>query len=82
MKKHSKPAVCRASGSLYFFAMLLGSISPRKNTQIVVTIVPIATRERPHVRVTIIVVREPTEIWAMLVPMRIVEMARSKLSSM
>ena len=43
IKKHSEFAVAKDNRSLYFFAMLLGSISPMKNTTIVVARVPIAT---------------------------------------
>ena len=60
--------------------MLLGSISPAKNTAIVHTIVPSATQLAPQVRVTSTVVSVAVEMWTIFVPMRIAEIARSKLS--
>ena len=45
-------AVARLRGSLYLRAILLGSISPKKNTTSVVTNVEIETAETPHLFVT------------------------------
>ena len=52
MKKQSTGAQESARVSLYFFATLLGSISPAKNTTTVVMIVLIDTALTPHFLVT------------------------------
>ena len=70
-----------ARSSLYFFAMLLGSISAKKNTIREVAIVEIVTAESPKRRVTYTVTSDAVERWAMFVQMRIVLIVRSKLSS-
>ena len=80
MKKRREPAVCRHSRSLYFFAIDLGSISPAKKTTAVVTKVPAVTAEMPHLRVTSTVTMAATVMCTMLVPMRTVGIALSKLS--
>ena len=80
IKKHSDPAVARANRSLYRFAMLFGSISPRKNTAMVVTSVPTVTALRPHRRVTCTVTIDAMTRCTILVPIRIVVTARSKFS--
>jgi hypothetical protein len=80
MKNRSAPDVARLIRSLYFLAMLLGSISPRKNTAMVVMIVERVTAETPQMRVTCTVTMAAAEMWIMLVQMRMVVMARSKLS--
>ena len=48
IKKHSEPAVPRLNRSLYFLAILLGSISPRKNRTRVVATVPQTTAPMPQ----------------------------------
>ena len=75
------PAQESSSFSLYFLPRLFGSISPRKNTTIVVTIVLRVTKLNPQRRVTATVTIEATAICTMFVPIRIVVIARSKLSS-
>ena len=72
--------VARASGSLYFLAMLLGSISPAKKTTIVVTMVLIDTALRPHIFVTATVTMEAVAICTILVQISKVLMALSKSS--
>ena len=52
IKKYSESAVARDNRSLYFFAMLFGSISPMKNTTSVVISVPAVTAPTPKRRVT------------------------------
>ena len=81
IKKHSESAVANANRSLYFFAMLFGSISPMKNTTIVVTSVPMVTADTPHLRVTSTVTYAAVVRWMMFVPIRMVEIALSKLSN-
>ena len=80
IKKHSDSAVAKANRSLYFFAMLFGSISAMKNTTTVVTSVPAATAETPYRRVTSTVTYAATVRWRMFVPIRIVVIAFSKWS--
>ena len=60
--------------------MLLGSISPAKNTTIVVTIVLSETALSPHILVTATVTREAVAICTMLVHISRVLIAMSKLS--
>ena len=81
MKKQSTGAQERARVSLYFFATLLGSISPAKNTTMVVMIVLIDTALTPHFLVTARVTIEAAAICTILVQISRVLMARSKLSS-
>ena len=80
MKNRSDAAVCRQKRSLYFFATDFGSISPTKKTTAVVTKVPAVTAEMPHLRVTSTVTMAATVMCTMLVPMRTVVIALSKLS--
>ena len=75
------PAQPSRSFSLYFFPRLFGSISPAKNTTTVVMIVLSETAFNPQRRVTATVTIAATEICTMFVPIRIVVIARSKLSS-
>ncbi len=81
IKKHSDPAVDKASRSLYFFAMLFGSISPIKKIAMVIIIVLIVTAETPHLRVTNIVTSDAITICTIFVPISIVVIALSKLSN-
>ena len=81
IKKQSTGAQERARVSLYFFATLLGSISPAKNTTMVVMIVLIDTALTPHFLVTARVTIEAAAICTILVQISRVLMARSKLSS-
>ena len=60
--------------------MLLGSISPAKNTTIVVIIVLSETQLMPQSFVTATVTIVAIEICTIFVPMRIVLIALSKLS--
>lgn len=80
IKKHSEEAVARAHRSLYFFPMLLGSISPAKKMATVHTRVPTATQEAPQVRVTSTVTRVAVVIWTIFVPISMAEIAWSKCS--
>ena len=80
IKKRSMGPVARARGSLYFFATLLGSISPAKNTTMVVTMVLMDTALSPHSFVTATVTIEAVAICTMFVHMSRVLMALSKSS--
>ena len=66
------------SFSLYFLAMLLGSISAKKNTKRDVTNVLIVTAPIPHMLVTCTVTIDAAPRWAMFVHIRIVLIVRSK----
>ena len=83
MKNHSDPATARDIRSLYFFAMLFGSISPAKNTTRVITNVLIVTApETPgNIRVTASVAIDAADRCTMFVQTRMLVIARSKLSS-
>ena len=83
MKNHSEPATASDSRSLYFFAMLLGSISPAKNTTSVITNVLIVTAPLTpgNMRVTASVAMLAAERCTIFVHMSMLVIARSKLSS-
>lgn len=80
IKKHSEPATANDSRSLYFLAMLFGSISPTKKTAMVIIIVLRVTAPNPQIRVTVTVTMLAAAICTMFVQIRILLMARSKLS--
>ena len=67
--------------SLYCLPMLFGSISPAKNTTIVVMSVLTETAPTPQRLVTATVTMEAAAIWTMFVPISMVVMALSKFSS-
>ena len=75
------PAVLRANFSGFFLAMLLGSISPAKNTTSVVMMVEIETTESPHSLVTMTVTAVAMVRCTILVQMRRVLIAVSIFSS-
>ena len=77
---HRTPAQLNASFSLNFLATLLGSISPTKNTTIVVIIVLTETALSPHIRLTATVTTEAVVICTMFVQISRVLIARSKFS--
>ena len=77
IKKYSEPAVASDNRSLYFFAMLFGSISPMKNTTSVVTSVPTVTALMPQRRVTSTVTKAAVVRWKMFVPISTVVIALS-----
>ena len=74
------PAQDLRSRTAYFLPRLLGSISPAKNTMRVVMMVLTDTAESPHALVTATVTREAMAICTILVHIRRVLIARSKLS--
>ena len=80
IKKHREAAVESAQRSLYLLTRLFGSISPAKKTARVQRIVPSATYPAPQRRVTRRVTSVAVVIWTIFVPIRMVEMATSKLS--
>ena len=59
----------------YFFAMLFGSISPKKNTTMVVTMVEMVTALKPHFFVTYTVTIPAVAMWTMFVQISSVVMA-------
>ena len=81
IKKHSEPATAKDSRSLYFLAMLFGSISPTRKTTMVMIIVLRVTALSPQMRVTLTVTMLAAAMCTMFVQIRILLMARSKLSS-
>ena len=82
IKKHSEPATANDSRSLYFFAMLLGSISPAKKTTMVITKVLTVTAPGTsgNILVTASVTMLAAEICTIFVQISMLVMARSKLS--
>jgi len=82
MKNRSAPDVARLIRSLYFLAMLLGSISPTKNAAMVVMIVDRVSADTPHMRVTCTVTMEAAAMCMIFVQISMVVIARSKLSVM
>ena len=81
MSTTRSPEHARLAFSLSLLPILLGSISPAKNMAMVTMKVDAVTAPRPHFLVTNTVTTEAAAIWAILVHIKRVVIASSKLSS-